>query len=207
MECGRCAGTGTRQCVCGACVWRKGGGTLPSVCLSVSVSVWPGLQECLCLCLCLCAAAVSRCRPAVLAPTLKMFLARMFSMHPKHTLCLQGTNAMVAGRSSLHGAAAGSRWCRSRPAQHTRTHQHTCDTGRGPQLCGRAVAGAQVKGLLEVSTVHDRRKTVGSDNHTPADVALLVPLSHAPGGDLGRQPDGGQPLAPHRRRHRRAHGG
>lgn len=33
--------------------------------------------------------------------TLKMFFALMFSMHPKHTLCLQGTKAIVAGTSSL----------------------------------------------------------------------------------------------------------
>lgn len=32
--------------------------------------------------------------------TLKMFLARMFSMQLKQTLCLQGTKAMVAGISS-----------------------------------------------------------------------------------------------------------
>lgn len=32
--------------------------------------------------------------------TLNMFFARMFSTHPKQTLCLHGTNDMVAGTSS-----------------------------------------------------------------------------------------------------------
>jgi hypothetical protein len=41
-------------------------------------------------------------RPSAAAGlTLNMFLALMFSIQPKHTLCLQGTNAIVAGISSL----------------------------------------------------------------------------------------------------------
>lgn len=83
-------------------------------------------------------------------PTLKMFLARMFSTHAKHTACSHGLNATRAGTSSrqiMHSSSPSftrsDSWIAARPWPHTVAVVIVCAiaAGGGGRGRGRSVGG------------------------------------------------------------------